>query len=132
MLGFKDSKNHSKQRSRAACMAQWAKHLPSAWVTNPGSWDPAPHRAPCSLKKASPKPPTARGTDQGPSCRPLTSRSLLPRCHAAQDHSCPRLSVAGESSQFPSGEAQCFANGLFWLRNSLTALARPSSEYIAT
>jgi len=29
-------------------VAQSVRHLPSARVVIPGSWDPAPHQAPCS------------------------------------------------------------------------------------
>ena len=31
------------------CVAQPVKHLPSAQVMIPGSWDRAPHWAPCSV-----------------------------------------------------------------------------------
>ena len=34
--------------SRGAWVAQMVKCLPSAQVVIPGSWDGAPHRAPCS------------------------------------------------------------------------------------
>ena len=31
-------------------MAQWVKHLPSAWVMVPGSWVQAPYQAPLSAR----------------------------------------------------------------------------------
>ena len=33
-----------------AWVAQWAKYLPLALAMIPGSWDPAPRQAPCSVE----------------------------------------------------------------------------------
>ena len=38
-----------KKNYKGACVAQSVKHLPTAHVMVPGSWDRAPHQAPCSL-----------------------------------------------------------------------------------
>lgn len=36
-------------RIREAWVAQFVRHLPSAQVINPGTWDPALHQGPCSV-----------------------------------------------------------------------------------
>lgn len=66
-----------------------------------------------------PRPPSSGVTDQRPSCSTPDTVSLLPRCHASQEQ---WLSVEDVLSQFPSWEARCFSDGLFWLRDSLDSL----------
>ena len=40
---------HKKNILKGAWVAQLVKHLPSVQVMIPGSWDQAPHWAPCSV-----------------------------------------------------------------------------------
>ena len=43
-----DLRDGLEWRSRGAWVAQAVKHLPSVQARTPGSWDRAPHQAPCS------------------------------------------------------------------------------------
>ena len=58
-LNFSKSQFFSNIKQRDTWVAQTVKHLPSAQVMIPGSWDPeSPMRqAPCSVESASPSPP---------------------------------------------------------------------------